>query len=311
MVGKMDFYHVAVVRKSAPEHPEFQFDLDRSRLEERFLQPRLRGQPLTIGGMTVELDDLERLQVARSKRPSQSLRKIAQARERTEREQDRAAGILDLRANEPLTWRVFRKATDVTDELVTGVPGSLREDDQRMGGALGTAADTTKVFVVYGRNEGVRRAMFEFLRSLGLQPLEWNQAISATKNPTPYIGEALDAAFTKAQAVLVLLTPDDEARLKDIYAESNDLPYERNLTGQARPNVLFEAGMAMGRAPDRTILVELGDLRPFSDIAGRHVIRFDGSSQRRQELAQRLAAAGCPVNRDGTDWHNAGDFKLK
>jgi hypothetical protein len=35
---------------------------------------------------------------------------------------------------------------------------------------------------------------------------------------------------------------------------------------------------------------------------------MDDSSQRRQELAQRLESAGCPVNLDGIDWHTAGDF---
>ena len=64
----------------------------------------------------------------------------------------------------------------------------------------------------------------------------------------------------------------------------------------------------MGRYPERTVLVELGSLRPFSDIAGLYVIRMDGSSQRRQELAQRLRVAGCPVKLDGTAWHSAGDF---
>ena len=45
--------------------------------------------------------------------------------------------------------------------------------------------------------------------------------------------------------------------------------------------------MAMGQSPERTILVELGHLRPFTDIAGLHVIRMDNiDPQRRQELAQ-------------------------
>ena len=65
----------------------------------------------------------------------------------------------------------------------------------------------------------------------------------------------------------------------------------------------------MGRSEDRTVLVELGVLRPFSDIAGRHTIRLDNTSQRRQELAQRLQAAGCPANLDGTDWHTVGNFE--
>jgi len=67
--------------------------------------------------------------------------------------------------------------------------------------------------------------------------------------------------------------------------------------------------MAFASHPDRTVIVELGQLRPFSDIAGRHVVRLDNSSQRRQELAQRLEQAGCRVNLHGTDWHASGDFE--
>jgi predicted nucleotide-binding protein len=111
-----------------------------------------------------------------------------------------------------------------------------------------------------------------------------------------------------AQAVVVLLTPDDEARLRAQFQTLSDPPYERELTPQARPNVLFEAGMAMGRNPERTIIVELGHLRPFSDMGGRHVIRLNNSTQKRQELALRLESAGCTVNLGGTDWHTAGDL---
>ena len=66
--------------------------------------------------------------------------------------------------------------------------------------------------------------------------------------------------------------------------------------------------MAMGRCAERTILVELGKLRPFSDIGGRHVIRLDNTPAKRQELARRLEAAGCPVNLSGADWYTTGDF---
>ena len=165
-----------------------------------------------------------------------------------------------------------------------------------------------KVFVVHGRNHKSRDALFTFLRSIGLHPLEWNEAVRATGKASPYIGEILDAAFSQAGAVVVLMTPDDEARLREPFVSANDPPHETELTGQARPNVIFEAGMAMGRDADRTVLIELGSLRPFSDIGGRHVIRLDDRTQRRQELAQRLQSAGCPVNLDGTDWHTAGDF---
>jgi predicted nucleotide-binding protein len=102
----------------------------------------------------------------------------------------------------------------------------------------------------------------------------------------------LDVAFDAAQTVVVLLTPDDIAYLRRQYASGDDDP-ETVPSAQARPNVLFEAGMAMGRDPRRTVLVELGQLRPFSDVVGRHAVRLNGSAERRKELAQRLQTAGC------------------
>lgn len=167
------------------------------------------------------------------------------------------------------------------------------------------------VFVVHGRNLDARNALFRFLRAIGLKPIEWSQAIELTGRAAPYIGDILDAAFSEAQAVVVLMTPDDEARLREPYLNAHDPVYESELTGQARPNVLFEAGMALGRHPERTVIIELGRLRPFSDIVGRHIIRLDNSSIARQELAQRLARAGCAVDLRGTDWHGEGDFNLQ
>jgi hypothetical protein len=106
----------------------------------------------------------------------------------------------------------------------------------------------------------------------------------------------------------VLMTPDDLGHLKPMYQQPHDPPHEKAPTGQPRLNVIFEAGMAMGRCENRTIIVEVGSCRPFSDTFGRHVVRMDGSMKLRQDLAVRLEAAGCPVNRNGSDWHTEGDF---
>jgi predicted nucleotide-binding protein len=88
----------------------------------------------------------------------------------------------------------------------------------------------------------------------------------ASGHPTPRVGELLDAAFVRTQPVVVLMTPDDEARLRDPFHEPGDPPHEITTTPQARPNVLFEAGMAMGRDENRVVLVEFGNCRPFSAI---------------------------------------------
>jgi len=166
----------------------------------------------------------------------------------------------------------------------------------------------TSVFVVHGRNENARNSMFQFLRALGLQPIEWNQAIRMTGEPTPYIGTILETAFREAAAVVVLLTPDDEARLGKKFRKPRDPVWESRLTGQARPNVLFEAGMAFGRNPQNTVLVQIGVVKEFSDVAGRHIVRLANDPSSRQGLATRLANAGCNVNTSGSDWLTAGNF---
>jgi len=184
--------------------------------------------------------------------------------------------------------------------------GGQTEDEAKLTANI----DSRKVFVVHGRNEAIREAVFDFLRALDLAPIEWAQAIAMTRKGTPYVGEVLDAALANAQAIVVVMTPDDEARLRGEFQSGNDLEYEKELTPQARPNVLFEAGLALGREPDRTILVEIGKLRPISDLAGRHLIRLDNSVAKRQALATRLKEAGCSVNLDGIDWHTAGHLEI-
>lgn len=105
-------------------------------------------------------------------------------------------------------------------------------------------------------------------------------------------------------------SPYPPQRLRRPLSSEQDGDHERQLTPQSRPNVLFEAGMAMGRAENRTVLVEVGQLRPFSDVVGRHVVHLDNSTERRQDLALRLQRVGCPVNLSGTRWHRAGDFTV-
>lgn len=66
--------------------------------------------------------------------------------------------------------------------------------------------------------------------------------------------------------------------------------------------------MALGRDADRVIIIELGRVKVFSDIHGRHAVRLDNDFKNRQELANRLKDAGCAVKMAGTSWHNAGDL---
>jgi predicted nucleotide-binding protein len=169
-------------------------------------------------------------------------------------------------------------------------------------------SDRRRVFVVHGRNELARDAMFALLRAIGLDPLEWSEAVRATGKPNPGVLEVVETGMRLAHAVVVLMTGDDEARLLPQFITSRDSKEEVGPTPQARPNVLFEAGMALALWRDRTVLVSLGSLRPLSDLSGLHLVHMDDSTQRRQDLAERLQSAGCPVNLGGRDWHKVGQF---
>jgi predicted nucleotide-binding protein len=175
------------------------------------------------------------------------------------------------------------------------------------GRAQALRKDRRQVFVIYGRNEKVRSSLFRFLRALNLRPIEWSEAIIEADNGSPYIGDVLERQFAAAGAFLVLLTPDDLVRLRPSLATELE-DGEQEWRAQPRANVLFEAGLAFGHDPSRTILVEVGRAKGFSDIAGRHVVRLTNSAKERQQLADRLKKAGCLVNLRGTDWQTEGDF---
>ncbi|MGI8335207.1 TIR domain-containing protein [Actinomadura scrupuli] len=163
------------------------------------------------------------------------------------------------------------------------------------------------VFVVHGRDKRARKELFVFLRAIGLHPIEWAQALAETGEGAPYVGQVLEVILTVGRAVVVLMTPDDIAYLKP---EHGDDAQDPDLTpcGQARPNVLFEAGMAFASFGRQTVVVQSGKVRPFTDIDGRNVVRLDNSPQKRKLLAQRLSDIGCAVDLRGSDWLSVGNL---
>ena len=166
------------------------------------------------------------------------------------------------------------------------------------------------VWVVSGRNNQARAAMFVFLHALGLDPVEWDQAIASAGEGSPFVGNVIES-LVQRQAIVVILTGDDVVQLHPTLVYPDDKQEEVTLQLQPRPNVVFEAGMALGnrQTRDRTILVKLGKVKLFSNIDGRHVVKMDNSIQARNALANRLKTAGCAVNTVGSEWLNVGDFE--
>lgn len=187
---------------------------------------------------------------------------------------------------------------EVTDSFIHSSPGSLSTPAREP--LSGDEVDPRDVVVVYGRDKDARNVTFDFLRALGLRPQEWTHLVQATGSGSPYTGEVVERAFPRVQAVIVLFTPDDEVRL---HSDLRSRPEEEQLFSmQPRPNVLLETGMALATHPEKTIIVEIGEVRGLSDLAGRHTVRLDGTPEPLNDLANRLRTAGCEVDTSGGDW---------
>jgi len=143
------------------------------------------------------------------------------------------------------------------------------------------------VFVIHGRDDKVRSAFFGLLRSLGLRPLGWDEIVTRTGKPSPLRDEVVAAGFAAGPGAVVLITPGD-------------------VTGNGS-DVLFRAGRAMEVQPDRTLLVEIGDVPRIRDLDGRETVRLDADTPGdrtvfQYKVAQRLRLVGYRVDEAGTDW---------
>src|SRR5206468_3742447 len=78
-------------------------------------------------------------------------------------------------------------------------------------------SERQKVLVVYGRSKPIRDGVFRLLEEVGLEPLDWHEMARHTHRGAPGMLEILAGGFKKAYVVVVLFTPDDEAKLRDKY----------------------------------------------------------------------------------------------
>ena len=170
--------------------------------------------------------------------------------------------------------------------------------------AARSAPGNNTVFVVLGQDRDAVETVFVLLREVQLIPQDFEDARRLTEHPMPYIGDVLDTAFQTAQAVLVLFTPDERVELGERLRTGNQPPV---VEYQPRPNVLIEAGIALKTHPDRTLILEMGNVRSPSDLAGRHVVRWSADDPAgRQRLLERLQDAGCHPTIEGTRWMDVG-----
>jgi len=215
-----------------------------------------------------------------------------------------------------LVDRGLAKWKGQVEVTITGGGVEASEDDARLelklpvskGEIMSMLPDKKKVFIIHGRNVDARIAIEHFLKALGLAALDFDQI--AADMGTEFVGNIVAEGLNRAHGIVSLFTPDEYSALAT--------PLRGGQTGreverwQARPNVIFEAGMAFATARERSVIVTLGgDVSLFSDVAGIHILRLDNTIQSRNKFRQKLIGMGCEVDLRGdsyTDPARSGDF---
>ena len=133
-----------------------------------------------------------------------------------------------------------------------------------------------KVFIVHGHDDGARETVARFLERIGLEAVILHEQANQGRTIIEKVVANSDVGFA-----VVLLTPDDEGRVKGGALEP-----------RARQNVLLELGYFIGRlGRDKVCALKRGTLEIPSDFAGVVWEAMDSSGGWKQALARELEAA--------------------
>lgn len=140
-----------------------------------------------------------------------------------------------------------------------------------------------RVFVIYGHDD-IYKQLELTLHQIGAEPLIFDKL---PKGGGTTVIELLEEHIPNADAVVALLTPDDEGRKRG--AGEWEL--------RARQNVLIEAGYALIARRRSSLIVALGGVSIPSDFEGIHRIQAESWNQSTAfAVAKRLMEIGLAVN---------------
>jgi predicted nucleotide-binding protein len=146
-----------------------------------------------------------------------------------------------------------------------------------------THNENRKIFVVHGHDVAARESVARFLDNCAFKAIILHE--QASKNQS--IIEKLESNANVGFAV-VLLTPDDEAKLPDGTA-----------CHRARQNVILELGYFVGKlGRDKVCVLKSGEVDIPSDMLGVVWIQLDPNGAWKVSVAKELEAAGYQV-----DWN--------
>lgn len=144
-------------------------------------------------------------------------------------------------------------------------------------------AQSKKVFIVHGHDEGARESVARFVERIGFEPIILHEQANKGRTVIEKVEANSDVSFA-----VVILTPDDEGCRK------GGIPEPR-----ARQNVLLELGYFIGKlGRERVCALKRGIVEIPSDFAGIVWESMDAGTAWKQALGRELEAAGHTI-----DWN--------
>ena len=190
-----------------------------------------------------------------------------------------------------LGWKTFAKAMDLSEAYLASVEEEITDfyDDDVPSERADSIAPrqfeqaSRDVFIIHGRDDGLKEAVARFLALLGLNPIILHERPNAGRT----LVEKFEMHAVTGFAV-ALFTADDVGYLKSEPGRTRE---------RARQNVIFEFGYFIGRLGRRgaCALIE-GDIELPSDYAGVVYIPLDRAGHWKFELIRELQAAGFDVD---------------
>jgi predicted nucleotide-binding protein len=163
-------------------------------------------------------------------------------------------------------------SVELTDPHPPPAPARLRKQVRQPG-------SRPRVFVVHGRDNGLKHEVARFLEKLGLEPVILHER--------PNEGRTLLSKFQEesedVRFAVVLMTPDDVGGLAG----------GKQQRPRARQNVVFELGFFIGRlGPQSVCALVSGELERPSDFDAVMYVKYESTGAWKNEVARELNNAG-------------------
>ncbi len=194
-----------------------------------------------------------------------------------------------LRTRAPASRRSTRRRsglkTRTERQLLEEIVRTVSTPPQHVASETTKTPDRGFVFIVHGRNQGVKETVARFVEMLGLKAVVLHEQPDQGRT----VIEKFEAATSSASYAIGLFTGDDRGGPKA-------QPYKRQ-QARARQNVVLELGFFMAQlGRNRVTVIQESGVEIPSDYRGVLFLPLDDAGAWRFLLARELRAAGLEID---------------